>query len=99
MISARSELGSSRMPPPAAASAASSCRNSGLPPLRSYSAVSNFGIGALVGEQLRGELFGRHLTERLQVQRHDGGALGVRRPVDVAARTHRGDQGERMAAE
>ena len=46
------------MPPPAAASAASSCRNSGLPPLRSYSAVSSFGRRISVAEQLRGELVG-----------------------------------------
>ena len=56
-------------------------------------------IGALIGEELRGELFGRLLAERLQVQRDDGGPLGVRRPGNVAARPHRGDQREPAAAE
>ena len=56
-------------------------------------------IGALIGEQLRGELFGRLLAERLQVQRDDGGALGVRRPGHVATRPHRSDQREPAATE
>ena len=58
-----------------------------------------FGLGALIAEQLRGELLGGCLAKWLQVQRHDGGPLVVWRPGDVTSRAHCSDECERMAAE
>ena len=75
MINARSELGSSRIPPPAAASAASSCRNSGLPPLRSYNAVSSFGSAHWSASSCAASSSVASWPSGCKFKRHDSGAL------------------------
>ena len=99
MISARSELGSSRMPPAGGGERGQLVQEQRVATAALEQRGQQLRVGALIGEQLRGELLGVELAEWLQVQRHHGGALGVRRPHHFAARTHRGDQHERQAAE
>ena len=56
-------------------------------------------VGVAPGEQAAGQLVGLLVRQRLERERQDRDAVAVRRPVQVAARTHRRDERERVAGE